>query len=137
MLNWHYSPEAVKSTTVAVALHFTVPAERTYAFATRPDGVETRRVSDEQITAVRAKIAEMEKREAEVDGARLTRIRTERVPQDVVREITAQAAIGIGDSITRDTIRKIHKIAASIDEHLSVRFEKDEQGGLVMVLVAP
>ena len=137
VLNWHYSPEAVKSTTVAVALHFTVPAERTYAFATRPDGVETRRVSDEQITAVRAKIAEMEKREAEVDGARLTRIRTERVPQDVVREITAQAAIGIGDSITRDTIRKIHKIAASIDEHLSVRFEKDEQGGLVMVLVAP
>ena len=139
VLNWHYSPDAVKSTSLAVALHFTVPDVKTYAFTTRSDGVEpeTRRESKEQIDQVKAKIAEMEKRESAIDGARLTRIRTERVPQEVVQEITQQAGISIGDAISRDTIRKINKIAASIDEHISVRFEKDQQGGLVMILLAP
>ena len=140
VLNWHYAPDAVESTTLAVALHFTVPDVKTYAFTTRPDGVEPKTgwtVEDRQ-NALRVKIEEAREQLATVEGgARLVRIRTERVPQDVVQQITERAGISIGEQVSRDTVRKIHDIVSSIDEHITVRFEKDQQGGLVMILLAP
>ena len=68
---------------------------------------------------------------------RLARIRTERVPPAIVQQIREQAGISIGDPMSEATAKRIIEIATSIDEHLQVRFERDANGGVILLLIAP
>ena len=68
---------------------------------------------------------------------RLVQIRSERVPQSVLREITAGIGVKIGDPITEDTVKHIREVVSAIDEHLRVTLQSDERGGVVLAIIAP
>ena len=91
-----------------------------------------------QLEMLRAKMRDVEEPRVAVDGSRqLTRIRTERVPQEVVSQIRERAGFSLGDPMTETMVRRIREAAQMVDEHVTVRLEGDGKGGLVLVLLAP
>jgi TonB family protein len=189
VLQWHYSPDKLRSTSAQAVLRFTAPPagearpEREqkaearisimngelYAFAYRPgaEGEAARRterqlmelqkaLQDQQLDQNQRK--EYEQRYAslhqqlariQADGAealsergldspaRLIQIRTERVPESIVKAIRERAGIAVGDVVSEATMKQTRDVAAALDEHLTVRFERDSTGGLVLVILAP
>jgi TonB family protein len=91
----------------------------------------------ERLEGIRAREAAGAGASAVEKASRLVQIRTERVPQDVAKEIKDRAGIAIGDSITEATARRIRQVASEVDEHLRVSFTTDGRGGIVMTIIAP
>ena len=67
-------------------------------------------------------------------GPRLADVRTERVTDATAKEVLAQAGVAIGDAITEDAAKRIQRAAASLDEHIVMRFQKEKKG-LVITLM--
>ena len=65
---------------------------------------------------------------------RLVQVRTERVSAETVKEVMNQAAVSVGDQITEETAKRIAQIAATMDEHVRVEYEK-VRGGIVMTIL--
>ena len=154
VLQWHYSPAAIKSTVTQATLRFRVPAE------SKPDDVF-------EVMVEKNKLVEIEKPEEKVvelkmepealvefhdaeykslrkfvavedkpfEGeARLVDVRTEGVSEATARDLLAQAGVAIGDPLSQDTARRIRVIAVAMDEHFLVSFHKDRNGGLVLTI---
>jgi TonB family protein len=181
VLQWHYSPADLKSTTLQATLRFRLPSGevefegRKHGFAVlkAKEGFkegdlasETEKVehlmkelehaladptaSPEQREEWKAKLADshrlIEKLRAEREGragqapegpARLVQIRSERVTDDTMKEFMAHAGISVGDTLDKSTVKRIFDAAFSVDEHLSVRFHNDGNGGMVLSLINP
>jgi hypothetical protein len=193
VLRWHYSPDALRSTSTQVAMHFSVPpagtaeakdgwattepadvrvrrAEGEYkgtVYKVRPEGeppsaeltrkiVEIRRaLEDPNLSAEDKKKLEQEYTEArqnvERDGGmmawkigsagvavpgRLVRVRKERVADGVAAEILKHAGISIGDTIDEQAARRLREAARTVDEHIELVFGRDEQGQIVLGVIA-
>ena len=67
--------------------------------------------------------------------ARLARVRTERVSEEVSKEVLAHARIAVGDPINKESIERLREAARAIDEHLVVEVHKTTNG-LVLTLLA-
>jgi bla regulator protein blaR1 len=65
---------------------------------------------------------------------RLVQVRTERVSAETAKEVMSQAGVSVGDQITEETAKRIAQVAATIDEHLQVEYEKDK-GGILMTIL--
>jgi TonB family protein len=65
---------------------------------------------------------------------RLAQIRAERVSNETVREILAQANLRVGDPISEETAKRLQQLAIAVDEHVRVEFEK-ARGGVVVTLL--
>ena len=186
VLQWHYSPAELKSTTLQTTLRFRIPTgdaefegrKHALAWTTKEDGVEgplaaqaqrtehmmvelesalaDPTATPEQRDEWKAKLADarriMEKihkvREEGMAGeaqngkpaegpARLIRIRSERVTDETVKEIVARAGIQIGDTLDKETAKRIFDAAFSTDEHIRVGFQTDGKGGMVLSLINP
>ncbi len=180
VLQWHYSPAALKSTTLQTTLRFRLPSadaefegrSRGAAFlkAGNDEGevtlestakVEHRMMelehaladpaaSPEQREEWKMKLADahriMEKLHAERETqngkvgegpAKLSQIRSERVTSETVKEIVARAGIQVGDTLDKDTAKRIFDAAFATDEHIGVRFHSDGKGGMVLTLINP
>ena len=197
VLRWHYSPDALRSTSTQVAMHFSVPPAGTEEAkvgwaTTEAADVRVRRAegeykmyrvlpegeppSGELTPAQRAerKIVEIsraledpnlsadDKRKLEqaytearqkferdretmawkigsagvaVPG-RLVRVRKERVADGVAAEILKHAGISIGDTIDEQAARRLREAARTVDEHIELVFGRDEQGQVVLGVIA-
>jgi bla regulator protein blaR1 len=67
--------------------------------------------------------------------ARLIRIKTERVPEAMVKELLAQTGVAVGGPITPDTAKLLRQTARAMDEHFQVEFHK-EDNGVILAIVA-
>ena len=65
---------------------------------------------------------------------RLVQVRTERVSAETVKEVMNQAGVSVGDQITEETAKRIAQLAATMDEHVRVDYEK-ARGGIVMTIL--
>ena len=65
---------------------------------------------------------------------RLVQVRTERVSAETVKEVMNQAGVSVGDQITEETAKRIAQVAATMDEHVRVDYEK-ARGGIVMTIL--
>jgi len=65
---------------------------------------------------------------------RLVQVRAERVSADTAKEVMNQAGISVGDQITEETAKRIAQVAATMDEHVRVEYEK-ARGGIVMTIL--
>jgi bla regulator protein blaR1 len=180
VLQWHYSPAELKSTTLQTMLRFRLPSAdaefegRKHAFAVKmkdpgaEDSLTTEAqktehlmvelehaladptASPEQRDEWKVKLADshrlLEKiqveREAQngkvADGpSRLSQIRSERVTDQTVKEIVARAGIQLGDTLDKDTAKRIFEAAFATDEHIRVGFHSDGKGGMVLTLINP
>ena len=94
---------------------------------------------------LKARLARINSGDPEAAGTarpwRLVQIRSERVPQEVLtevmRQVKEQFGISIGDTINEVTAKRMAEKVRSIDEHLEVRFERDRNGNVVMIIIAP
>ena len=67
----------------------------------------------------------------------LVQIRSERVTDDTMKEFMAHSGIHVGDTLDKDTVKRIFEAASSVDEHLNVRLHNDGKGGMVLSLINP
>jgi TonB family protein len=65
---------------------------------------------------------------------RLAEIRTERVSQEMAKELVAHAGVAVGDLVTNESLKRIQEAVKSADEHFRVEFEKGERGLVLMIL---
>ena len=65
---------------------------------------------------------------------RLVQVRTERVSAETAKEVMNQAGVSVGDRITEETAKRIAQVAATMDEHFQVEYQKDK-GGIVMTIL--
>ena len=65
---------------------------------------------------------------------RLVQVRTERVSAETAKEVMNQAGVSVGDQITEETAKRIAQVAATMDEHVRVEYEK-ARGGIVMTIL--
>jgi hypothetical protein len=65
---------------------------------------------------------------------RLVQVRTERVSAETAKEVMNQAGVSVGDQITEETATRIAQVAAKMDEHVRVDYEK-AKGGIVMTIL--
>jgi TonB family protein len=76
-----------------------------------------------------------EKPEGRFEGSpRLVAVRTERVSAETAKEVLNQAGVSVGDQITDETAKRIRQVAAAMDEHFRVEYEKGK-GGIVMTIL--
>jgi TonB family protein len=183
VLNWHYSPAALRSVSTQITLRFHLPppeSERSneelvakkstgnLKMRTRADGFGPGQQAEHQMSEIEAALqdpsltseqrdelkaqymvakAMREKVLAERQSGgtnalassvpmQLQQIKTERVSQDVVRELQAQTGVKIGDTLDEVALKRFAKTAQSIDEHLRVYFVSDKQGRLVISIVS-
>ena len=61
-------------------------------------------------------------------------VRTERVSAETAKEVMNQAGVSVGDQITEETAKRIAQVAATMDEHVRVEYEK-VRGGIVMTIL--
>jgi TonB family protein len=80
------------------------------------------------------KITEVEERPRLEGPVRLVDIRTERVSQDVAKQLVAQAGVTVGDLVTEESLKRIQKFVATADEHLRVEYKKGPGGLYLMIL---
>ena len=178
VLQWHYSPAALASTTTYATLRFRVPpplsehelkekieiqsaaASKTTLAHHRIEEME-RAIADPTITDDQRRELKirLEKTRAEVEQAflyegrvvgfakhteqqeagfdtplRLLQIRSERVPPETVREVLSQAGVAVGDTITRESAKRIAQVTQSMDEHFRVEYRKADDGVVLMLL---
>jgi TonB family protein len=65
---------------------------------------------------------------------RLVEVRTERVSAETAKEVMNQAGVSVGDQITEETAKRIAQVAATMDEHVRVDYEK-ARGGIVITIL--
>ena len=65
---------------------------------------------------------------------RLVQVRTERVSAETAKEVMNQAGVSVGDQITEEAAKRIAQVAATMDEHVRVEYEK-ARGGIVMTIL--
>jgi len=65
---------------------------------------------------------------------RLVQVRAERVSAETAKEVMNQAGVSVGDQITEETAKRIAQVAATMDEHVRVEYEK-ARGGIVMTIL--
>ena len=76
-----------------------------------------------------------DRKEGKFEGSpRLVQVRTERVSAETVKEVMSQSGVSVGDQITEETAKRIAQIAATMDEHVRVEYEK-AKGGVVMTIL--
>jgi TonB family protein len=140
VLNWHYSPAALRSISTEVTLRFRLPA---------PDVEieEKARASQEERTLAYKVVRAHELKEIAPDREpgesvfstseppRLVQVRSERVSNEVLRAVMARSGVKIGDTMDETAAKRFAETAASVDEHLRVNFRSDGKGGLVIVLL--
>jgi len=164
VLQWHYSPAAMSSTSTQATLRFKVPdLEKLESHATvvlKEEGekhgeevieLKPKRHGSEELTtysvalkgdhelakkSMNWKIIET-RREPTFDGtSRLVDLITERVPDAAAREVLAQAGVAIGDAMTEDTAKRIRQAAVAMDEHFEVTFRQDKvRGGVILTIL--
>jgi TonB family protein len=159
VLQWHYSPSAVASSSAQATVRFRLPPG---GLTTAEDAGKLRIVHADSATAdweveLTSRAAhfdelsgdadiKMIKRKIEVGGLvmlevepesakpvfdqplPLAQVRAERVSEETLKEVLAQAGITIGDAISEDTAKRIQKVASEIDEHVRVEFRKSGDG---------
>jgi TonB family protein len=165
VLQWHYSPEKVRSTSAQAALRFTVPTEIEVPVELA-EPIEVRE-KEKLIAVVRIKEPEGDvpfgdKESILPDGGlrgvhfyeaaqaiekaigfksnetlRLAEIVTERVPTELAKTIQDRAAVKIGDLLSEAALKRIVDAVGSVDEHFHVRWERDGTGGLIVFIIAP
>jgi TonB family protein len=99
------------------------------------ESVETRRRAEE-VRALVQKVRETERQRLLVPGP-LVQIRSERLPDATLSELQARLSVSIGDTLDTAAMRRIVETVRHFDEHLSAKFERNEDGGLILVIVAP
>ncbi len=68
---------------------------------------------------------------------RLVRVGGERVTTEILKEFMQRAGLRIGDTITEDMAKRASEVARELDEHLKVSFQRDDSGGLIIMLLNP
>ena len=179
VLQWHYSPTALASTTTYATLRFRVPPPNSeparkeeievtldtvakmklthHRIEEMEKAIADPSITDEQrlelklrLDKMRAEIEQahlyegkafaftgqrLEKPEAGFDAPlRLLQIRAERVPPETVREVMSQAGVAVGDTITRESLKRIALVSQSMDEHFRVEYKKADDGVVLMLL---
>ena len=163
VLQWHYSPAAMSSTSTQATLRFKVPdLEKLESHATvvlkkeSQHGEEMleikpeRHGKEELVTysvalkgdhelakkSMNWKIVET-RHDPKFDGtSRLVDLVTERVPDAAAREVLAQAGVSIGDAMTEDVAKRIRRAAVAMDEHFEVTFHQDKvRGGVILTIL--
>jgi TonB family protein len=190
VLNWHYSPAALRATSTQVTIRFRLPAEvnekrlgdkllaekhldEKYLAAAmqepnKVDDMSPAERNEHIMSEIEAALADpsltpgqrdelklkfieakmrREKMLAErqagegpfatTDTPRLAQIRTERVSNDVVREVMARTGVKIGDQMDELAAKRFAEVASTVDEHLRVKFGGDGKGGLVISIILP
>jgi len=162
VLQWHYSPEKLRSTSAQAVLRFTVPTKieepvelhELVELREKEKLIATARIkapedfvlfSDEKLARVTSvlKVYEVAPGEEQAIGVksyetlRLAQIVTERVPTELARVIQDRAAVRIGDPISEAMLKQIVRAVASVDEHFHVRWERDRKGGMIVFIIAP
>ena len=164
VLQWHYSPAAMSSTSTQATLRFTVPdLEKLESHATVVLKKEKEKHGEEAIELKAERFGSEElatytvalkgdhelakksmnwkiietRREPTFDGtSRLVDLVTERVPDAAAREVLAQAGVAIGDAMTEDTAKRIRRTAVAMDEHFEVTFHQDKvRGGVILTIL--
>lgn len=74
--------------------------------------------------------------EEPVNG-KLTRIRSERVPQATLDAMLPRLGVHVGDNITEETAKRAAETVWSFDKNYKAIFRPDGEGGLEFVIVAP
>jgi bla regulator protein BlaR1 len=90
----------------------------------------------EELSALMQKLREVERQRLLVPGP-LVQIRSERVPEATLLELQTRLAVSIGDTLDTGAMRRIVETVRHFDEHLRARLERNEDGGLILVIVAP
>jgi TonB family protein len=180
VLQWHYSPAALASTTTYATLRFRVPPpsveqERKHELEIILDGASKTKLAhhrmeemekaiadptttDEQRLELKMRIAKMRaeieqgsvnegeparflfakrrQQEAGFDGALpLLEVKTERVSEEIAKEVLNHAGLSIGDPVTAETVKRIAHAAETMDEHFRVEYKKAD-GGIVLMILA-
>jgi TonB family protein len=162
VLRWHYSPGTGPT---QVVLGFRLPEEKNielrevHVFR----GEEAKLKAEHEHAAkwkaealiVGEKIAGNEvelhlKREAERESGtwelrerdarlpqKLTRIRTERIPDSVLGTLTDRMGLHVGDVVTEEMLKRAHHAIREFDEHFRVSYHGDGEGGVEIVVLAP
>jgi TonB family protein len=99
------------------------------------ESVETRRRAEE-VRVLVEKVREAERQRLLVPGP-LVQVRSERVPEDVLSELQSRLGVSIGDTLDTTAMGRIVAAVRHFDEHLRTRFERNEDGGLILVIIAP
>ena len=175
VLQWHYSPAALASTTTYATVRFRVPPPNTEQEHKEKIEVSTELTSKMELAHHRIEEMEkaiadpsitderhlelklqLEKMRAESEQAylfehrgvafkgqrfegfdvplRLLQIRSERVPPETVREVLSQAGVAVGDTLTRESAKRIAQVTKSMDEHFRVEYRKADDGVVLMLL---
>ena len=150
VLEWHYLAGKVSNTTLPVALRFNAAAvveeKRKVAEPLERVGIGVRKEGERRAPYVveyrpfkERELTGSEYMEAEITKPqRLSGVRTERVSQEVVKEILDRAGLSVGAMMpARTMLTQIRETIEAFDPHLRVRFEHDAKGGLIVVLIAP
>jgi TonB family protein len=166
VLQWHYSPAALSSTSTQATLRFKAPdfekLDKLKEHATVvlkekekhgeaeievvPDAHERERLATYSVAlkgdhelakrSMNWKIVEVSEGPKFDGTAKLADLRTERVPQTTAKELLAQAGVAVGDTITEAAVKRIKQAAAAMDEHLTVRFHQDRKAGGLVLMVS-
>jgi len=92
----------------------------------------------EQLESVRTNRVELRSERPRFEGTPvLTRITSERVTADAMKDLTARLGVHIGDPITEDVAKRISETVSRIDEHLRAVFRGDGKGGITLTVLAP
>ena len=162
VLQWHYSPAAMSSTSTQATLRFKVPdLEKLKGHATvvlkdkekrgeaeievLPDRHDSEKLATYSVAlkgdhelakkSMNYKLVEVHAKPKFDGTAILTDLRTEGVPEATAREVLAQAGVNLGDTMTEDIAKRIQRSAVAMDEHLLVRFHQDRKAGGVVATI--
>ena len=163
VLQWHYSPAAMSSTSTQATLRFkaadleklesheTVVLKKESKHGEEMIEIKPDNHGEELATyfvalkgdhalakkSMNWKIVEA-RRDPTFDGtSQLVDLVTERVPDAAAREVLAQAGVAIGDAMTEDTAKRIRRAAEAMDEHFEVTFRQDKvRGGVILTILA-
>lgn len=70
-------------------------------------------------------------------NGKLTRIRSERVPQATLDALLPRLGVHVGDSIDEEKAKQTAEAVSNFDEHLRASFNPDGEGGVELVILAP
>jgi hypothetical protein len=66
---------------------------------------------------------------------RIARVRTERFPEGMARDILSKAGLSVGDVVSKEALERVRNIASETDEHIKVEAGHDENGDVVLIFI--
>src|SRR5262249_15363494 len=66
---------------------------------------------------------------------RIARVRTERFPEAMARDILSKAGVSVGDVVSKEALERLRNIAAEPDEHIKLEVGQEENGDLVLIFI--